>query len=351
MIKEESIERVRGISISDIVGQYVTLQKGKACCPFHNEKTPSFGVKESEGFYKCFGCGASGDGIAFVMEMEKLDFYETVERLAGQYNIPLEYTKERDNEGYQKARDTRKSLRSLLQYAGGVFSDALAKNKAAYEYVTAKRGYNDNIINKWGIGYAPDSWSTLTTHFRDSGKLPQAVDCCLVREGEKNHYDFLRNRITFALHNEHGELVGFSGRVLEGKEQKYMNPINNLLYQKPKFLYGLHHAKRAIQKAGYVILVEGYTDVISMHEMGEVEHVVGISGTALTDEHCKVLKRYTDNVLILPDGDEAGLNSVEKMLGLFIRHGLTPKVFANEWSADPDDLVRLYREKWEVVDE
>ena len=350
MITEPSIQQIRDLPIMDIIERYPVKfrQKGKtACCPFHNENTPSFHVHQAKGIFKCFGCGVSGDGIAFVMRIDNLDFIGAVERIAGLLRIELEYTKDYDKEAYKKQREERKSYREILQQAQDWFVQKLHKSQAPLQYLQEKRGYNLDTMLKWGLGWGGDEWRELTEALKQKTDLPSLVKLSLSVEQEQGRArDNFMRRITFPLRDEYGELVGFAGRVItkeeEDKYKKYKNSDVNPLYKKSATLFGLYEAKPAIKKLGYAVIVEGYTDVISMHAAG-AENAVGTGGTALTEEQCRILKRLTNTIVIWRDNDKAGLKAVssdmEKLIGLGFR---VEVIIAGEDGNDPDNIARQY---------
>lgn len=363
MITEESIQKVRDVSIIDVVQLFVKLDRAnKACCPLHGEKTPSFSVHPAKQIFKCFGCGEGGDGISFVSKLQSLDFTGAVEFIADKLNIPLDYEKNVDKEKFQKHREERKSLREVLHKAQAWYIKKLAANPKAMEYLERKRRYDIDIITKWGIGFGGSEWRELTELLTQQGLLPQAIQLGLCTEAQKtNSWDFYRNRITFPIKDEHGELISWGGRIYTDEDEadpkiaKYKNgPGISPLYKKDSALFGLYEAKPSIKKAGYAILTEGYTDVISLHEFGAT-NAVATCGTALTDEHCKLLKRVTAphlRILIWRDGDSAGINATEKDIQKLMKHGFKVEVMHMEGeSNDPDSIVWGLQDEEELIEE
>lgn len=354
MITEDSIALVRDLSIVDVAGMYVQLKRGdKACCPIHGEKTPSFSINRQKNIFKCFGCGAGGDGIRLVQMIDNLDFMGAVELLAGKFNIPLEYARNYDNEAYQKQREEKKSLRDILNEAHKKYMQLLAHPTAgakAREYITKQRGYNEDVITYWNLGFAPDEWRTLSAEYAKTGLLPKAVKLGLSKEKDQgNAYDVYRNRIIFPILNENGELLTFAGRTLSevtDVNPKYINGAQSELYNKSATLFGLYQAIPGIRKTGYAILCEGYTDVISMHTAGAV-NTVASCGTSLTKEQCILLKKYTSYVMLIRDGDAAGREAAERDMPLLLEQGFKVDLVLLERDQDPDDMARPFFEQAE----
>lgn len=355
MITDTSIQQIRDVRIIDILERYgVQFKKKKACCPFHDEKTGSLSVYDKENIFKCFGCGEAGDGIAFVQKKENLDFIGAVEHIASMFNIQLEYSKDYDKEAYKKQREEKKSLRQILQIAQDWYRNQLLIKPDPKEYLQ-QRGYTRDIAIRWGLGWGGDEWHQLAETFKRDGSLPQAIQLGICKESEHGRsYDFFRNRITFPIRDEFGELIGFGARVTDDSSPKYLNSPQTPLYDKSRTLYGLYEAKPHIKRLGYAILVEGYTDVISMHT-GGAENTVGTCGTALTDEHCRLLKRFTNTIVLMRDNDTAGLKAIARDMELLITHGFRVEVLvAGEDGTDPDNLAKQYfpePEKMEVESE
>jgi DNA primase len=347
VITTDSIQKVREINILEVVSRYPEVKldaHGKGCCPFHNEKTASFAVK-AKGFFKCFGCGAGGDAIKFVELIDNTDFIGAVERIAILFNIDLQFENNFNKEQVAKQRTEQKSLRDILTEAHKRYCSALWNEIGdnARQYLTEKRGYNEEILSYWQIGFAPDGWRFLTDDFASHGLLPKAVAVGLSKESDKNHYDVYRNRIIFPIVDNNGELVSFGGRALEqdANNPKYINGYNTTLYQKEKVLFGLYQALKGIKQEGYAILTEGYTDVISMHTAG-AENTVATCGTALTDSQAILLKRFTSRIVLMRDGDAAGIKATSRDLALLLKHGFKVDVFILPKDKDPDDYAKDY---------
>lgn len=347
MISNASIDKLRDLSITEVVTRYgVSLKKGVGCCPIHNEKTPSFNVKENKGFFKCFGCGAGGDVIKFVELHDKVDFIEAVERLAKMFVIELDYEKV-DKEQLAQQRAERKNLRDVLTHAHQQYCTLLFTDKGAQarDYIFNVRGYTEDMVNEWGIGYAPDEWRFLSDMYSREGLLPNALKLGLVREkDDKRCYDFFRGRLMFPIYDERGELVTMAGRVItEDKEKggKYINGPDSELYHKSQILYGMYQASKHIQERDYAILVEGYFDVISSHAAG-ANNTVGICGTAFTPEHAKLIKKYTSNVIIMLDGDKQGIDKITSCIKTLLTAGMKAEVMQLSGGKDPDNYSRQF---------
>lgn len=358
-ISEQTIAAVRAADIVQVVGHFVQGMKKKgthyqACCPFHGEKTPSFMVSGPKALYKCFGCGQGGDALRFVMQYAKLDFVQAVEKIAEICGISVQYEANYNAEAYKEARERMKTYRQHMDFAYSHFTGKLAEKETdgttprypqAIEYARYRR-LNDDDIARWGIGFAPNYGTLLTEAFKANGHLPDAEKLGLVRADEAKegkYYDFFRNRLMFAIHNEQGEVVSFAGRVIDAdsKQAKYINGLQSPLYNKSAVLYGLYQAAQGIAREKCAILTEGYLDVISMHKAG-ADNTIATCGTALTDEHLRLLKRYTERIIIMRDGDKAGMAAVEKDVKLATAHGFAADVLILPDDQDPDSFAQQY---------
>ena len=372
MIAQTSIDRIRDLSIKDVVEKFLPvgceLKKNgtgyKCKSPFNNENTPSFYVVPAKNIFKDFSSGHGGDAIRFVMLYEKCTFIEAIEKIAAATGERLEYDRPATDE--EKQQYERKTIlqeintrvaaayaKQLLQVNNLVsrahlFTQPTARRLAtlvlhkyglldAHRELTLKRKFTLSTLLQWQIGLAPDGWKFLTKTFIEKAKVAEGMELGLIREKDHRHYDFFRNRVMYPIFNERGAVVSFGGRTLgDGDEAKYMNGTESPIYVKNKTLYGLNFAGKAIHKHGYAYLMEGYTDVISFHQAG-YNVAVGVCGTGLTPEQCTLLKSYTDNVVIFPDydpnvsgakgevktpGEDAALNQIN----LLMQHGFSVHV-------------------------
>jgi DNA primase len=330
------------LDIVDVVDRYVPLKKAGAnyvaCCPFHSEKSPSFSVSPTKQFYHCFGCGAHGSAIGFVMEHQGLGFVEAVEDLARSAGLTV--PKEESGRYEHKAEGGLDALTEALQHATHYYRDELKRSEVAIAYLK-KRGLSGEIAARFGVGYAPGGWQNLAAVFPDYQEK-SLVQAGLVIEGEGKRYDRFRDRIMFPILNQKGAVIGFGGRVLETGEPKYLNTPETPLFEKGRELYGLFQARQAIRAAGKVIVVEGYMDVVALAQHG-VEYAVATLGTATTPVHVQKLLRQTDNVVFCFDGDTAGRKAawraLENSLAL-VGDGKNIKFLFLPQGEDPDSYVR-----------
>lgn len=334
--------------IDEVVGDFVDLKKRGTSlignCPFHNEKTPSFHVSVAKGIYKCFGCGAGGDALKFVMELEKYSYPEAIRYLANKYHIEVEEV-ERSPE-QMAAQDKRESLYVLSQWAGKFFKEQLWDTELGRSIGLSyfkERGYREDIIKKFDLGYSPDQRTALV----DTAKAEGFQEAYLTEIGlaiardDKSLYDRFRGRVIFPIHNLTGRIIAFGGRTLKTEKTipKYVNSPESEIYHKSNVLYGLNFAKKAIMDADLCYLVEGYADVLSMHQAG-VENVVSSSGTSLTTGQIKLISRYSKNVVILYDGDAAGIKASLRGTDMLLEEGLNVKVLLFPDGNDPDSYVQ-----------
>jgi len=351
MIKKETIEKVLDTArIEEVVGDFVDLKKRGTSlignCPFHNEKTPSFHVSVAKGIYKCFGCGAGGDSLKFVMEHEKYAYPEAIRYLAGKYNIPIEEVER--SPAQLAAQDKRESLYVLSQWAAKYFKTQLWDTdlgKSIGLSYFRERGYRDDTIEKFDLGYSPEAWTSLVDAALKEGfskEYMAEVGLAVVRD-DKSLYDRFRGRVLFPIHNLTGRVIGFGGRTLKTDKNvpKYVNSPESEIYHKSSALYGLHLAKKTISEHDVCYLVEGYADVLSCHQAG-VENVVSSSGTSLTTGQIKLISRYTKNVVILYDGDEAGIKASLRGTDMLLEEGLNVKVLLFPDGNDPDSYIQKF---------
>jgi DNA primase len=341
------VEQVKSqIDIVRIVGDYVRLKKQGTgeryvgLCPFHTEKTPSFSVHAGHGFYKCFGCGAGGDAIKFVMEMEGFTFYEAVKAIAERNGIPLPRTDDYTDEDAKK----RSSLYRMQEQAQDVFTRNLwsSAGEIAREYLE-RRGISKALAQEFGLGFANPSGQELVRIFekqRIDTAMLEASGLVKVRSSGSGFYDAFRGRLTFPIHNESGKLVAFGGRVLTGDEQpKYLNSPETEIYKKRTVLYNFHRARETMRKQKQAVLVEGYMDVIGAWAAGAHEAVASC-GTSLSVEHIRSIKRHADVVIVNFDPDGAGENATEKSIQALLDESFDVRVLQLEDGLDPDEFVQ-----------
>ncbi len=349
MISQQSIQEIQSrIDIIDVVGSFVKLKKRGTnylgLCPFHNEKTPSFTVSPGKEIYKCFGCGKSGNTIGFVMEHEKYSYVEALRWLANRYNVVLEETD--TSPEYKAQQQTADSLYIINQFAQGFFSEQLFDTDEgqtiALSYLR-ERGFRDDIIRKFQLGYNPSARDSFTQTALAKQYNPELlVKSGLVANREGSMYDNYRGRIIFPIHNQSGKVMGFGARVIKSNDKapKYINTPENEIYVKSRILYGSYFARTAIDKADECLLVEGYTDVISLHQAG-IENVVASGGTSLTTDQLRLIKKYSNNLTIIYDGDSAGVKAALRGLDLALDEGLNVRLVLIPDGEDPDSYVRL----------
>jgi len=329
--------------IVDVISSYISLKKKGAnywgLCPFHGEKTPSFSVNANQQFYHCFGCHAGGDAISFVQKVERMDFKEAVTFLAERANLQI--PKDTQSENYISS-DEKEKMYSVMKEAARWYRTNLFEESGikAREYI-ASRGISDTIIKRFGLGYAPDDWNQLTDYMLDKGTSKEMlVKVGLAKEKNDSCYDAFRNRIMFPIIDRRMRIIGFGGRVMDDSKPKYLNSPETPIFNKRYNLYGIHTLNK-INNVDKIIVVEGYMDVISLHQAG-VPQVLASLGTALTQGQAKLLKRYTDDIYICYDGDTAGQKATLKGLDVLQAEGLKVKVISMPLGVDPDDFAKRY---------
>ncbi len=346
MIKQESVEKVlQTARLEEVIGDFVNLKRAgsdyKGLCPFHQEKTPSFHVSPGKGVYKCFGCGQGGNNAArFLMDLEQMTFPEAIRWLAGRYNIDIEETEL--NEEARKERQERESLFLLNSYAveyyqKQLFETNIGKNIGLSYF--KHRGYREETIRAFGLGFAPSTRDAFSKDAIAKGYQKEHLETLGLLTDKGN--DFFRNRVMFPIHNLSGKVVGLAGRILQKdvKAPKYINSKENPIYNKRKELYGLWQARQSIKKKDVTYLVEGYTDVISLHQAG-IQNVVAASGTSLTEDQVSLMKRFSDNITLLFDGDKAGLKAAVRGLGIVLEQDMNVKVVVLPDGEDPDSYLQ-----------
>lgn len=348
MITNETIEKIKDAArIEEVVGDFVPLKKRGASlvgnCPFHGEKTPSFHVSVSKGIYKCFGCGAAGDAVRFVMEHEKYSYPEALKYLANKYQIEVEETV--DTKEQAEANSERESMYIVSQFAANYFENQLWNTddgKAIGLSYFKERGVREDIIKKFNLGYSPDKWDALIQEAAKNGHAETYLESTglVIRNDVGKLYDRFRGRVMFPIHNFTGRVIGFGGRTLKTDKNvpKYVNSPESDIYHKSNVLYGLYQAKKAIRTHDNCYLVEGYADVLAVHQ-AYIENVVASSGTSLTIEQIKLIGRFTQNVTILYDGDAAGIKASLRGLDMILEEGLNVKVVSFPDGDDPDSYM------------
>jgi DNA primase len=347
LITQNTIQQILSrIDIVEIVGTFIKLKKRGTnylgLCPFHNEKSPSFTVSASKEIYKCFGCGKSGNSISFLMEAEKYSYVEALRWLAAKYNVEIEETE--TSPEFKIQQQAADSLYVINNFAQQFFSEALLQTyegkTIALSYLT-QRGFNEDIIKKFQIGFNPESKDSFTkAAMAAQYNTDYLLKTGLVNNREGNFYDNYRGRIIFPIHNQSGKILGFGARIIKNNDKapKYINTPENEIYVKSKILYGSYFARQAIDKADECLLVEGYTDVVSLHQAG-IENVVASGGTSLTPDQLRLIKKYTNNLTIIYDGDSAGVKAATRGLDLALEEGLNVQLVLIPDKEDPDSYV------------
>ena len=338
------------VDIVEVIGDYVPLKKkGQnmwACCPFHGEKTPSFSLSPAKQIYKCFGCGKAGDPIQFVMDIEGIGFQEAIRQLAGKYGIEVEEEANLSPE-QNLEQNERESLFIAVNFAKDFFVKNLEtdEGKSIGLSYFKERGFTPQIIQKFDLGYALDGWDHFLKAAKAAGYQEEILlkaGLILQKEGDAERlYDRFRNRVTFTIHNVSGKPIGFGARILtkDKNQPKYINSPETPIYHKSDVLYGMFQAKKAIRDQDNCFLVEGYTDVVSLHLSG-IENVVASSGTSLTDGQIKLIRRFTNQVTVLYDGDSAGIKASLRGIDLLLEGGLNVKAVVFPDGEDPDSYSR-----------
>ena len=350
MIPQDTVNRILDLTqIEDVIGDFVTLKRAgatyKACCPFHNEKTPSFVVSPSKGIFKCFGCGKSGTAVGFVMEHESMTYVEALKYLAKKYNVEVVEKEESAEEIANRQRT--ESLLLVSEFAGKFFRDSMSTpdgQNIAYQYFRS-RGLQDETIRKYGLGWAPIARTTFVDAARAAGyKEEYLIDTGLCKQFDDGRVvDTFHDRVMFPIHSVTGRVIAFGGRTLKSDKAlpKYVNSKETEIYVKSKSLYGIYFAKNEISRQDKCILVEGYLDVLSMHQLG-ITNVVASSGTSLTVEQIRLIRKFSDNVTIIYDGDGAGIKAALRGIDLVLKEGMNVKVVLLPDGMDPDDFSKKH---------
>ena len=351
-IPRETVEQIlQAARIEEVVGEFVTLKKRGSNlwgnCPFHNEKTPSFSVNPARNIFKCFGCGKAGDSAKFLMEHEHFTYPEALRYLAKKYNIKIEEKQQTAEEIMQQS--IREKMYNINEFADKYFVDTLWNTEEGrtigLEYFR-ERGYLNPIIEKFHLGYNPDSahWDAFTEHAKKNGYSEELLEQIgLSIKGSKGLYDRYHGRVMFPIHSLTGRVIGFGGRILvnDKKSPKYQNSPESEIYDKKQTLYGIYFSKNAIARQDECILVEGYFDVLRMHQIG-IENVVASSGTSLTMEQIRLVKRYTKNITMLYDGDAAGIHAALRGTDMILSEGMYVRVVVLPPEHDPDTFGKEF---------
>ncbi|WP_342329665.1 DNA primase [Pedobacter sp. FW305-3-2-15-E-R2A2] len=348
MINHDTITKImETVRIEEVVGDFVSLKKRGTSlignCPFHNEKTPSFHVSVAKGIYKCFGCGKGGDSVHFIMDHEKYSYPEALKFLAQKYNIEVEETVQSPQN--IEAQNARESLYIVSEYAASYFANEMwagEQGRAIGLSYFKERGFREDIVKKFQLGYSPDVWDALIQSALAAGHKEEYLEKTglSIRNDKGKLYDRFRGRVMFPIHNFTGRVIGFGGRTLKTDKNvpKYVNSPESDIYHKSNVLYGLFHAKKAIRDTDNCYLVEGYADVLAVHQAG-IENVVASSGTSLTTEQIRLIGRFSQNVTILYDGDAAGIKASLRGLDMILEEGLNVKVVLFPDGHDPDSYM------------
>ena len=353
MIPQSTIDRiVDAANIVDVVSDYVTLRRAgasyKGLCPFHDDTTPSFSVSPARGVCKCFSCGKGGNAVHFIMEMEQMNYYEALKHLAKKYGIPVEEEEMTDEQ--RQRMNERESMFAVNEWAAKYFSQTMMNNQDGRAIGLAyfrSRGFRDDIIAKFRLGFCLDSSDAMLKEAKAKGYNEKyLVDTGLcVKRDNGTLYDRFRGRAMFPWVAVNGKVVAFGGRVLDartkGVNQKYVNSPDSIIYHKANELYGIFQAKKQIAKEDMVYMVEGYTDVLAMHQCG-IENVVANSGTALNEAQIHLLHRFTNNITLLYDGDEAGIHAATRSTDMLLAEGMNVKILLLPDGDDPDSFSRKH---------
>ncbi|MBC7745332.1 MAG: DNA primase [Flavobacterium sp.] len=351
MIPQETVDKIlEAARIEEVVGDFVNLKRRGTSliglCPFHNEKTPSFNVSVTKGIFKCFGCGKGGDAVRFIMDHEKAAYPDALRFLANKYNIEIAEVENTPEE--QAVNNLRESLYIVSAWAAKFFHQQMLETNEGQNIGLSyfrERGFREDIIKKFELGYSPDSWDAMYQKAISEGYNSQFLEetGLIIRKDNEKVYDRFRGRVMFPIHSFTGRVIGFGGRTLKTDKAtpKYVNSPESDIYHKSNVLYGLFFAKKAIRDADNCYLVEGYADVLSVNQAG-IENVVASSGTSLTVEQIRLIGRFSKNITILYDGDEAGIKASLRGLDMILEEGLDVKVVLFADGHDPDSYVQKF---------
>ncbi|MGI6429881.1 MAG: DNA primase [Syntrophomonadaceae bacterium] len=343
---EEVIREINSrLELADIVAETVQLtRKGNrywGLCPFHQEKTSSFSVTPDRNMFYCFGCHAGGDMITYIMKRDNMDFREAVEYLANRAGV----TVQKESPAARRKQERARGVVAANLAAAQLYREILlsAKGKKGLEYLQERR-LSPEIVEKFGLGFAPDNWNTIEDYlFKKAFSQEQVKSTGLIKRSDQQnrYYDLFRNRVIFPIHDQRGEVIGFGGRVLDGSLPKYLNTPETELFSKRKNLYGLYQARQAMRNLNQALVVEGYMDCLKMHQAG-IENTVATLGTAMTQEQARLLRRFVEEVVVLFDGDDAGQREALRAVEVLRAEGLKVWVVSLPGGKDPDDYLDLY---------
>lgn len=349
MIPQDTVQQIiQAADIVEVVGEFVSLKKRGAsmiaCCPFHNEKTPSFNVSPAKGIYKCFGCGKGGDSLRFVMDLEGLSYPDALRWLAKKYNIEVKEREFTDQDLINQ--NEKESLFIVLEYAQQYFAEIMAnteEGQSVGQSYFIERGFSKTAIEKFQLGYALDSRNEFVKKAEKAGfssDILEKAGLISVKDGDVK-IDRFRGRVIFPIHNVAGKPIAFGARILktDPKAPKYINSPETEIYHKSQIVYGIYQAKNAIRQADNCYLVEGYTDVVSLHQAG-IENVVASSGTSLTPEQVRLIRRFSDNITVLYDGDAAGIKASLRGIDIILEEDMNVKSVVFPDGDDPDSYIR-----------
>lgn len=349
MIPQDTVQQIiQAADIVEVVGEFVSLKKRGAsmiaCCPFHNEKTPSFNVSPSKGIYKCFGCGKGGDSLRFIMDLEGLSYPDALRWLAKKYNIEVKEREFTDQDLINQ--NEKESLFIVLEYAQNYFAETMAKTEEGQsvgQSYFVERGFSKNAIEKFNLGYALDSRNEFFKKAEKAGfssDILEKAGLISVKDSDVK-IDRFRGRVIFPIHNVAGKPIAFGARILktDPKAPKYINSPETEIYHKSQIVYGIYQAKNAIRQADNCYLVEGYTDVVSLHQAG-IENVVASSGTSLTPEQVRLIRRFSENITVLYDGDAAGIKASLRGIDIILEEDMNVKSVVFPDGDDPDSYIR-----------
>lgn len=337
-LNDNTLEEIKSrVDIVDLISDYVSLKKSgqnwKGLCPFHTEKTPSFTVSPAKQIYHCFGCGSGGDIFSFLLKYENLTFPEALGTLAKRAGVTLKASKKST-----AAAGEKEQLLGMHKDALSFFMQSLKKNPGAIEYLK-RRGIDSRAQALFSLGYAPKSWDSLMKFLQKKGYKAETINKAgLAVHGQKGFYDTFRDRIIFPIYDLKGDVIAFGGRTIDGSEPKYLNSPETLIFNKRKVLYGLNLARDSIKKTGYALFVEGYMDVITVRLNG-FSNAVAPLGTALTPEHGKLIKRFTEDAILAFDSDASGIRAAKGAAGILLESGLNVKVIVFPGEDDPDSFL------------